>query len=122
MCYYAVDKDKSGVVFTGDTLFYGGCGRIFECYPETMLGSLQKLMVLSDETIVYPGHDYTREDYEFALSILGKDQDIEEALRKYISEGKGYTSTIGWEKKTNIFLRAQSDEEFAELRRKKDLF
>ncbi len=122
MCYYAVDKDKNGAVFTGDTLFHGGCGKVFECYPETMWESLQKLILLPEDTMVCPGHDYTEEDYEFALTILESDRIVEESLEMYRTQGKLYRSTIGWEKISNIFLKAKDAEEFAELRKKKDVF
>jgi len=70
VCYYIEpSKQDHGILFTGDTLFIGGCGRPMECDSSTMWSSLKKLKALPDETVVYPGHDYTEENYEFALTI-----------------------------------------------------
>jgi len=70
VCYYVQPSEKhSGVLFTGDTLFIGGCGRPIECDASIMWDSLQKIATLPDDTLVYPGHDYTEENYEFALTI-----------------------------------------------------
>jgi hydroxyacylglutathione hydrolase len=52
-----------GHAFVGDTLFAGGCGRLFEGTPEQMHASLQRLATLPDETIVYPAHEYTQSDH-----------------------------------------------------------
>ncbi len=79
-----------GNVFTGDTLFVGGCGRTD--FPggdaPTLWASLQRLASLPEETRVYPGHDY----------------------------GQTPTSTIGWEKTTNPYLLCKSEAEFVALR------
>jgi hydroxyacylglutathione hydrolase len=59
-----------GHVFTGDTLFFAGCGRLFEGTPEMMVESLtRKLGGLPDDTRVYCGHEYTEKNLEFALSL-----------------------------------------------------
>ena len=128
VCYYIPknEQNESGILFTGDTLFIGGCGRIFECDAETMWISLKKLAALADDTKVYCGHEYTLENYEFAMqnepdnhAILQRNTEI----RQLIKQGKPTVpSTIAQEKATNIFLRADSGEVFAELRRRKDIF
>ena len=70
VCYYVQPpKNNNGILFTGDTLFIGGCGRIIESDASTMWNSLKKIARLPDNTLVYPGHDYTQENYEFALTI-----------------------------------------------------
>jgi len=71
VCYHveSSSEGQAGVVYTGDTLFVGGCGRPMECEPAVMWESLCKLAALPDETQVYCGHDYTLESYEFALTI-----------------------------------------------------
>lgn len=128
------------VVFTGDTLFALGCGRLFEGTAEQMWQSLAKLMQLPDETIVYCSHEYTEANAKFALSI---DPDSD-ALKKRAEEisslrasGKPTVpSTIGLERATNPFVRASDQairarlnmiaaedaEVFAEIRSRKDNF
>jgi len=123
MCYYF---DKSSMVFTGDTLFSLGCGRVFEGTAEQMFLSINKLAMLPDETRAYCGHEYTRGNAGFCLSTDPKNKE----LRKYIDDIKflrksgkpTLPSTISLEKKTNVFMRAKTAEEFAILRHKKDTF
>jgi hydroxyacylglutathione hydrolase len=142
VCYYMqpLGDTREGLVWTGDTLFTGGCGRLFECGPETMWDSLLKLASLPDDTLVYCGHDYTLENYEFALSIEPDNEAVQKRLdevRQTVRRGEQTVpSTIAQEKATNVFLRADSPElrtslgmkqaraaeVFAELRRRKDRF
>ena len=102
-----------------------------------MWSSLQKLAGLADNTLVYPGHNYTEENYEFALTIEPENKTIQkllEDIRKKQRQGKPTVpSTIGQEKQTNVFLRANNPEiktainmpktsnaeAFAELRKRK---
>lgn len=142
VCFYRhpVSSNQPGILFTGDTLFVNGCGRLFECDARTMLNSLLKLVSLPDDTLIYPGHDYTVENYEFALTIEPDNEAIKtrlQQLRQIVDQG-GQTvpSTILQEKITNPFLRADTSEikaslnmsggktedVFAELRRRKDIF
>jgi hydroxyacylglutathione hydrolase len=142
VCYYIpeANENEHKVLLTGDTLFVGGCGRIFECEARAMWDSLLKLLSLPDNTLVYCGHDYTQENYEFALTIEPGNNAVKrrlEEIKEAVRTG-GFTvpSTILQEKATNIFLRSGSDEVktalnmpnssdvdvFAELRRRKDLF
>ena len=134
------DRDQPGVVYTGDTLFTGGCGRPMECEPAVMWESLCKLAALPEETRVCCGHDYTLESYEFALTIDPDNPVFRERLaelQKAVEYGQlTVPSTIAQEKTTNIFLRAgdqrikaalgmadaQPHEVFAELRHRKNLF
>ena len=141
VCYYVQpSKNQDGVLFTGDTLFIGGCGRPIECDASTMWDSLQKIAALPDDTLVYPGHNYTEENYEFALTIEPNNTLVKKALqtiRDWQNIGKSSVpSNIGHERATNIFLRADGpeiksalkmsnstdSEVFAELRRRKNLF
>ena len=142
VCYYMQPSGdtQKGLVWTGDTIFAGGCGRLFECGPETMWDSLLKLASLPDDTLVYCGHDYTLENYEFALSIEPDNEAVLKRLaevRQVLKQGElSVPSNISLEKKTNIFLRAGAPElraalgmkeapameVFAELRRRKDRF
>jgi hydroxyacylglutathione hydrolase len=127
-------------VFTGDTLFAMGCGRLFEGTPETMWASLSKLMRLPDTTHVYCGHEYTLSNGRFALTLEPGNADLQQRMIEVQSlrtaNRPTVPSTIGLEKKTNPFLRPDSAEiratlglqdaseveVFAEMRRRKDVF
>jgi hydroxyacylglutathione hydrolase len=142
VCYYipATDESEHKILWTGDTLFVGGCGRILECNARTMWNSLLKLASLPDDTLVYCGHDYTQENYEFSLTIEPDNNTVKQRLLqiKETLRAGGFTvpSTILQEKTTNIFLRSDTNEiktvlnmsnagpvdVFAELRRRKDFF
>lgn len=116
----------SGILFSGDTLFSMGCGRLFEGTPHEMFLSLQKLKALPDETLVYCGHEYTISGAKFGHHIEPNNEDIKLQLELAKDLRKKDTptlpSTIGMEKKTNVFLRAKTAAEFADIRRKKDIF
>jgi len=142
LCYYvrAREQGGAGIVWTGDTLFVGGCGRLLGSPAKIMWDSLVKLKSLPDDTLVYCGHDYTIENYEFALTIEPANSAVKQALEHAINVrrqgGHIVPSNIKQEKKTNIFLRAntaevrtalkmpsaEAAEVFAELRRRKDIF
>lgn len=101
-------------LFCGDTLFTAGCGRLFEGTAEQMHTSLQKLMRLPDDTLVYCGHEYTEKNLEFALTIEPDNPKLSERLKRARSmRAKGLPtvpSTIAEEKETNPFLRWDSRE------------
>jgi hydroxyacylglutathione hydrolase len=108
-------------VFTGDTLFIAGCGRVFEGKAQTMVDSLGKLSALPDSTQVYCGHEYTEKNLRFALTLEPNNAALKskyEWTREARAAGK-YTipSTIGDEKKFNPFLRTDSPELRANLRK-----
>ena len=135
VCYLAKTAEGPPMLFTGDTMFVNGCGRIFESDAATMRASIQRLASLPDETEVYCGHDYTVENYEFAITITPKDTELAERLDQIRQTEPKVPSTIGLEKRFNPFLRtdhpeiaagvglenAPLDAVFAELRRRKDL-
>lgn len=113
ICFYVTDasnKSQSGAVFTGDTLFVGGCGRFFEGTAEQMHASLSKLATLPDDTVVYNGHEYTAGNVAFAKSIEPDNPAIDR-LFKFAQENKVTTglSTIGDEKEWNVFMRLDKD-------------
>lgn len=120
ICFYVTDNNGNGVVFTGDTLFVGGCGRPFECAAEIMWQSLQKLKALPDETLVYVGHDYTGDNYQFTLSIEPNNDAVKNCIGELKSGRCPVPSTIGAEKQTNILFAADSAKAFADLRIRKD--
>ncbi len=102
VCYYLAESERPGAVWTGDTLFQGGCGRLLEGDAETMWESLQRLAGLPDDTLVYGGHDYAEENYAFGLSIDPTNPEIAEALTQ--AQQGSRPSTMGQERQTNIFL------------------
>ena len=69
-------------VFTGDTLFIAGCGRLFEGTPDTMHKSLQRLAALPDDTRVWVGHEYTVANLQFARSVEPENDALIPALRR----------------------------------------
>src|SRR6202162_3752506 len=108
-------------VFTGDTLFVAGCGRVFEGKAATMVASLGKLASLPDDTQVYCGHEYTEKNLRFAMTLEPNNPRIKtkhEWAKKVTSEG-GHTvpSTIEDEKRTNPFLRTDSLELITNVKR-----
>ncbi len=127
-------------LFSGDTLFYLGCGRVFEGTMDQMWLSLVKLRSLPEDTSVYCGHEYTLSNMKFANYI-----DSNNALLSKVSleiknkREKGLPTVpfnLGMEKKINPFLRADDDKfiksvglnsnnaasSFGEIRLKKDSF
>lgn len=69
LCYFGTDEKGADILFSGDTLFRGGCGRLFEGTAKQMHESLQKLAQLPKDTLVYCTHEYTLANYSFAISI-----------------------------------------------------
>lgn len=113
ICYYAKDKNTGEkCVFTGDTLFTSGCGRFFEGDGKQMKGSLEKLMQLPDDTIVYPGHEYTADNVRFSGSVLGPNNNALNNLRLFCENNEITTGqfTIADEKKFNPFMRLTDPE------------
>jgi hydroxyacylglutathione hydrolase len=124
ICYYA--PSRPGKLFTGDTLFIGGCGRLFDGTSRDLWLSLKKLGALPDNTEIYPGHEYTLENYAFCLEQEPADAVLKkqaELAREKIARGLPTPpSTLGAEKATNPFLRAASPEELAHWRERKNTF
>ncbi|MDR9402928.1 MAG: hydroxyacylglutathione hydrolase [Halothece sp. Uz-M2-17] len=98
-----------GELFAGDTMFVGGCGRLFEGTPNQMVDSLSKLKNLPDQTRLWCAHEYTLKNYQFAISIEPNNpvvqrryQEVQQARR----DGKATVpSLLEQEKETNPFLR-----------------
>ncbi|EFY93270.1 hydroxyacylglutathione hydrolase, putative [Metarhizium acridum CQMa 102] len=73
ICFFMED-DSGKAVFTGDTLFISGCGKFFEGNAAEMHEALNKrLGALPNDTVVYPGHEYTKSNVKFAMSVLQSD-------------------------------------------------
>jgi hydroxyacylglutathione hydrolase len=130
------EADKA--VFTGDTMFAMGCGRLFEGTPAQMWSSLSKLAALPADTRVYCGHEYTLSNGRFAVTLEPSNTALKKRMadvERLRAENKPtIPSTIGIERETNPFLRPASAElrkslsmesadvveVFAETRRRKD--
>lgn len=120
-------------LFTGDTLFAMGCGRLFEGDAATMLHSLEKLSALPGETRIYPGHEYALADARFAITLEPANMQLQRRL-KAAESGPAGAVTLADELATNPFLRVRSGEirevlhmhpssdaeVFAQIRQRKD--
>src|SRR5579863_2483301 len=109
---YFFPADK--LAFVGDTLFSIGCGRVIEGNPEMMWHSLLKLRALPDDTRFYCGHEYTAANIRFAKTVEPNNKALAaraDAVAKLLAAGKAtIPATIGAEKATNPFLRADNVE------------
>lgn len=111
IAYYfsPVEETETGELFCGDTLFAGGCGRLFEGTPSQMVDSLGKLRALPDNTRVWCAHEYTLNNLKFALTVdrentalQNRYTEVQEARSQGIAT---IPSLLGIEKQTNPFLR-----------------
>ncbi len=102
-----------GAVFCGDTLFSGGCGRLFEGTPEQMSASLGKLAGLGDDTQVYCAHEYTVSNLRFALAVEPDNADtanyLEECRARRARDEATVPSVIRRERNVNPFLRCDRE-------------
>tara|TARA_Y100001970_G_C14045034_1_gene755853 strand:+ start:41 stop:766 length:726 start_codon:yes stop_codon:yes gene_type:complete len=117
---------KEKKVFTGDTLFSLGCGRIFEGTYEQMFNSLNKLKKLPEDTEIYCGHEYTLANSNFCLNYDSKNSKLEkkviEIKKKLKNNLPTVPSTLAEEIECNIFLKAKDLANFKKLRDLKDNF
>ena len=117
---------KEKKIFTGDTLFSLGCGRIFEGSYEQMFNSLNKIKKLPKNTEIYCGHEYTLQNSNFCLENDSKNLKLQKKIVKIKEKLKKKLPTIptilGDEIECNIFLKTNSLESFTKLRDLKDNF
>jgi hydroxyacylglutathione hydrolase len=135
---------EGGHLFSGDTLFSLGCGRLFEGTPAQMLASLDRLSTLPEQTLVCCGHEYTLSNAAFAVAVEPDNVALQgryaEAQRMRQQGSPTLPSTLSRERACNPFLRVDQPavitavsarlgrapvdrvETFAELRRWKDGF
>ncbi|MCP2730309.1 hydroxyacylglutathione hydrolase [Limnofasciculus baicalensis] len=103
------DTCSTGELFCGDTLFAGGCGRLFEGTPTQMVNSLSKLRALPDNTRVWCAHEYTLKNLQFALTVDSSNPDLQARYREIETARRRGEATVpswlGVEKHTNPFLR-----------------
>ena len=127
--------DDAEAVFSGDTLFAGGCGRLFEGTPEMMYTALcEKLAALPDGVRVYCGHEYTESNLVFAAVVEPENQAVAEKLERVrklrahaapdwhdaTPDEMSIPSTLGEERATNPFMRAPNAAELGRIRTLKD--
>ncbi|QXH34253.1 hydroxyacylglutathione hydrolase [Pseudomonas muyukensis] len=108
IAYYTA-QSSTPLLFSGDTLFAAGCGRLFEGTPEQMHQSLQRLAALPAATEVYCAHEYTLSNLRFARAVEPDSahvrQRFEDVTRLRADNRISLPSTIGLERLTNPFLR-----------------
>ncbi|PYH43828.1 Las1-domain-containing protein [Aspergillus saccharolyticus JOP 1030-1] len=110
ICYFMQDGDEK-VVFTGDTLFIGGCGRFFEgTAPEMHKALNETLAALPDDTRVYPGHEYTKGNVKFCLAVSESEPIKKLAAFAEANQETQGKFTIGDEKLHNVFMRVNDPE------------
>jgi|TARA_B110000027_G_scaffold56059_1_gene60759 hydroxyacylglutathione hydrolase len=123
ICFYFYKEES---VFTGDTLFSLGCGRIFEGTYSQMFNSLMKLKELPESTKVYCGHEYTKKNLDFCLTYDANNKNLKTKVHQVDERLKNglpsIPSTIKDELECNIFLRSNNMETFSKLRDLKDNF
>ncbi len=140
IAYYfpPAENDVPGELFSGDTIFAGGCGRLFEGTPAQMVGSMTKLRQLPDNTRIWCAHEYTLSNLKFAVTVDPENQELQQRLVDVTAARQNLIPTVptslGIEKRTNPFLRwdvaaieasvASDDaiETFARIRGRKDQF
>lgn len=111
IAYYfsPANPNEVGDLFCGDTLFAGGCGRLFEGTPTQMVDSLSKFRRLPDNTHVWCAHEYTLKNLQFALTVDSHNIDLQHRLAKVQAARQCSEATVpsllGVEKRTNPFLR-----------------
>ena len=123
ICYYFIDEK---FLFTGDTLFSLGCGRIFEGTYEQMFSSLQLFKSFPKDTKIFCGHEYTLKNSEFCKKYDPKNKKLDNRIleiKNVLSKGlPTIPTTIEDELDCNIFLRSGDLETFSKLRDLKDNF
>ena len=117
---------KEKLIFTGDTLFSLGCGKIFEGTYQDMFDSLNQIKKLPQDTKIYCGHEYTLQNSKFCIKHdpenLNLKNKIVEIKKKLENNIPTIPSTLKEENECNIFLRAKDVESFSKLRDLKDNF
>lgn len=109
VAYFAAPRDQTPLLFCGDTLFFGGCGRLFEGTPQQMWTSLNQLAALPDDTRVCCAHEYTLSNLRFALAVEPDNAVLHSTFARCQDlRARGTAtvpSTIGQERAINPFLR-----------------
>lgn len=121
MLYHLADIQK---LFSGDTLFAMGCGRVFEGTYTQMYQALQRIKQLPLDTEIYCTHEYTRSNAQFAQQVEPDNLAIQMRLRTLMQDPQrcSLPTRLDLECATNPFLRATTVAEFTRLRQLKDQF
>ena len=113
IAYYSEDTGQTPVLFSGDTLFAGGCGRVFEGDPAMMCRSLLSLRSLPEQTLIYCAHEYTLGNLDFALAVEPQNQRLNERIQadqqRRTNKIPTVPSTLAMELATNPFLRCDQN-------------
>jgi hydroxyacylglutathione hydrolase len=124
--HIAFHFENEGIVFVGDTLFALGCGRLFEGTAAQMFANMARLAELPDETHVYCAHEYTLSNGRYAVVAEPENEALAARMIDIIAmreRGEATVpTTIGLERATNPFMRANSVEQLAQRRAAKDGF
>ncbi|MBA4284535.1 MAG: hydroxyacylglutathione hydrolase [Xanthomonadaceae bacterium] len=119
--HVAYFEPRQRLLFCGDTLFIGGCGRLFEGSAEQMHGSLARLAALPDDTAVYCAHEYTLSNYDFATTVEPENRLLAEEFRRLQglrAEGRATVpGSLARERALNPFLRSAEPALVAAVRR-----
>ncbi len=111
IAYYfpPAEGEDTGDLFAGDTLFVGGCGRLFEGTPSQMVDSLSKLKTLPDQTRLWCAHEYTLKNYQFAITVEPNNPLVQARYQEVQADRQAGKATVpsllAQEKQTNPFLR-----------------
>ena len=120
ICFILKENSKEIAVFSGDTLFSFGCGKVFYDFEKLYL-SLLNLKKLDNKTLIYSGHNYAIKNLKFISSLNKyKREEINSLIEKF--NKKFLPTSIFLEKKFNIFLNSKKFSEFKKLREAKDIF
>ena len=100
-----------GYLFCGDTLFSGGCGRLFEGNADQLYQALSRFAALPGNTRIFPAHEYTAANLEFARTVLPADKKLEKALANTLKIRENVEptlpSTVARERDINVFMRTE---------------
>lgn len=124
--HIALHLADDAVIFTGDTLFALGCGRLFEGDAAQMYANMRRFAALPDATSVYCGHEYTQSNGRFALTVEPENAALVARVAE-VDRARGageatVPTTMAAERATNPFLRAADVATFARWRAAKDSF
>ena len=110
------------IMFSGDTLFAMGCGRLFEGSPSDMFVAMEKIKSLPVDTKIFAGHEYTLSNAKFAKHLLPDNHYIAKRYEVVKQAKCTMPTTLEQELKTNPYLLADSVQQFAKYRAAKDKF
>ena len=122
---YVLDVDGRKHCFCGDTLFSGGCGRVFTGTIEQLYESFKRINNLHDDALLYPAHEYTANNLRFALTIEPDNIAMQQALIQAIDKtDKGLCTlpvTLEHERAINVFLRVKEPSVIAGVQAKMNI-